>query len=147
VILADVNVLVYAFRPEVEHHETCRRWLRGVIEGDEPFAASSAVMSAIIRVTTTPRFYPNPSSLKTAFGFCEDLLRQPHCRIVEPGDRHWEIFERLCMETNTRGGRVTDAWFAALAIESGCEWITMDRDFARFPGLRWRLPELPPTAT
>jgi predicted nucleic acid-binding protein len=35
---------------------------------------------------------------------------------------------------------VQDAWFAALAIESGCEWITTDRDYARFEGLRWRAP-------
>jgi predicted nucleic acid-binding protein len=33
-----------------------------------------------------------------------------------------------------------DAYFAALAIEHGCEWITADRGFARFPGLRWRHP-------
>jgi hypothetical protein len=26
------------------------------------------------------------------------------------------------------------------AIESGGEWITTDRDFSRFPGLRWRHP-------
>ena len=34
----------------------------------------------------------------------------------------------------------TDAFLAALAIESGSEWITTDRDYARFPGLRWRHP-------
>jgi uncharacterized protein len=38
------------------------------------------------------------------------------------------------------GNLVQDAWFAALAIESGCEWITTDRDFARFDGLQWRAP-------
>ena len=52
-----------------------------------------------------------------------------------------DIFKRLCIETNTRGTTVTDAWYAALAIEWGCEWITLDRDYARFPGLRWRPPE------
>ncbi|MBW3605335.1 MAG: hypothetical protein KY460_10575 [Actinobacteria bacterium] len=31
----------------------------------------------------------------------------------------------------------TDAWLAALA---GSEWITTDRDFARFDRLRWRHP-------
>jgi len=41
-----------------------------------------------------------------------------------------------------RGNRVPDAWFAALAIEGGCEWITTDRDYARFEGLRWRVPQL-----
>jgi predicted nucleic acid-binding protein len=41
---------------------------------------------------------------------------------------------------DARGDLVADAWFAALAIESECEWITLDRDFARFPRLRWRTP-------
>lgn len=48
--------------------------------------------------------------------------------------------KRLCIETDTRGPRVTDAWYAALAIEWGCEWITFDRDYARFPGLKWQVP-------
>src|ERR1700755_878024 len=61
-------------------------------------------------------------------------------QVVEPGEKHWDIFKRLCIESDTRGSRVTDAWFAALAIEWGCEWITLDRDYARFPGLKWQLP-------
>jgi uncharacterized protein len=47
----------------------------------------------------------------------------------------------LCKKAAVSGNLVQDAWLAALAIESGCEWITFDRDFARFPGLRWRIPE------
>jgi len=31
---------------------------------------------------------------------------------------------------------VADAYLAALAVESGSEWIITDRDYARFPGLR-----------
>jgi hypothetical protein len=78
--------------------------------------------------------------LAEAFTYCDYLLGQPNCQVVEPGERHWDIFQRLCTETNTRGPRVTDAWFAALAIEWGCEWVTLDRDFARFPGLKWSQP-------
>jgi len=78
-----------------------------------------------------------------AFGFCVDLLGQPHCQLVEPGERHWDIFRRLCIETDIRGSRVSDAWSAALAIASGCERITFDRDYARFPGLKWQLPATP----
>jgi predicted nucleic acid-binding protein len=54
-----------------------------------------------------------------AFGFFDDLLGQPHCQLVEPGERHWDIFRRLCIETDIRGSRVSDAWFVALAIEMG----------------------------
>ena len=59
---------------------------------------------------------------------------------VSPGPRHWEVFQRLCRETGAKGALIPDAYFAALAIESGCEWITTDRDYARFKGLRWRHP-------
>jgi predicted nucleic acid-binding protein len=57
-----------------------------------------------------------------------------------PGPRHWKIFVDLCRATGARGNRVPDAYLAALAIESGSEWVTTDRDFARFEGLRWRYP-------
>jgi predicted nucleic acid-binding protein len=42
-----------------------------------------------------------------------------------------------------RGPMVTDAYFAALAIEWGCEWVTLDRDYARFAGLKWSVPGAP----
>jgi hypothetical protein len=139
-ILPDVNVLINAFREDAPQYSVCRAWLDGVVLGNERFGLSPLTLAAIVRVTTNRRTYVNPSMFDEAFGFCEDLLGQPHCQIVEPGDRHWNIFKRLCIETNTRGATVTDAWYAALAIEWGCEWITLDRDFARFPGLRWQRP-------
>jgi predicted nucleic acid-binding protein len=98
------------------------------------------VLSAVVRITTNPRVFRTPSSLDEAFGFCADLLEQPHCQIVEPGERHWHSFQRLCLETDTRGSRITDAWFAALAIEWGCERVTCDRDIARLPRLKWSMP-------
>jgi toxin-antitoxin system PIN domain toxin len=141
-ILADANVLIYAFRSDSPHHDVCKPWLNGVVSGDARFGVSPLALSALVRITTNPRAFQQPSALLDAFGFCEDLLNQPHCDVVAPGERHWAIFQRLCMETDTRGRRVTDAWFAALAIEHGCIWITYDRDFARFPGLDWRSPQV-----
>lgn len=81
---------------------------------------------------------PRPSS---SFQAGSSICPRPAAlRPVEPRERHWDIFRRVCRDTGTAGRRVTDAWFAALAIEWGCEWITMDRDYARFPGLRWAEP-------
>ncbi len=142
-ILTDVNVLVYAFRTRCG--ATCdvsRLAQRHFGSVTRAFGLSPLALSALVRITTNPRVYATPSSAEEAFGFCDDLLGQPHCQIVEPGERHWNIFKRLCVETNIRGPRVTDAWYAALAIEWGCQWITMDRDYARFPGLKWNLPEV-----
>ena len=142
-ILPDVNVLIYAFRKDMPQHRLCRAWLTGIISGEVPFGVSPAVLSAVVRITTNPRVFKRPSPAEEAFEFCDDLLGQPHCSVVDPGKRHWQIFKRLSIETRTRGSRLTDAWFAALAIESGCEWIMLDSDYARFPGLRWRTPTEP----
>lgn len=138
--LPDVNVLVYAFRSDSQHHAICKAWLDRTVLSDSAFATSRLALSAVVRITTRFGQATTPSSLDDAFGFCSDIVVRPNCCLVEPGPRHWAIFERLCRETDTTGPRVTDAWFAALAIEHGCEWITFDRDYARFPGLKWSVP-------
>ena len=135
-ILPDVNILVYAFRQDAAHHSVCRAWLNKTIAGDSRFAISKLSLAAFVRVVTNGKSYPDPTPPAAAFAFCNSLLSQPHCEALEPGERHWEIFQRLCVETNTRGPMITDAWYAALAIEWACEWLTFDRDFARFPGLK-----------
>jgi toxin-antitoxin system PIN domain toxin len=140
-ILPDVNVLIYAFREDAPLHRVARNWLRGVIEGPSRFGISPLVLSAVVRITTNARSHMPPSSLEDAIGYCEDILGQPHCQQVEPGAAHWRIFSGLCTATRTIGPQVTDAWYAALAIEWGCEWITFDRGFSRFSGLKWRIPQ------
>jgi uncharacterized protein len=140
-ILPDVDILIYAFRRDAPYHAVCNSWLTGAVAGEGRFAVSLLTLSALVRVTTNPRTYPEPSTLAEAFAFCDYVVGQPNCQVVEPGERHWDIFKRLCIETDTRGRRVTDVWYAALAIEWGCDWVTMDRDFARFPGLKWSMPE------
>jgi len=94
----------------------------------------------MVRIVTHPKIFIQPSSLDEVLEFCDILLTQNHCVTIIPGGEHWNIFKRLCVEADARGNLVQDAWFAALAIESGCEWLTLDRDFARFPDLKWRLP-------
>ena len=140
-ILPDVNVLVYAFRQDVPQYAATNSWLNQVVASDARFGISPLALAAVARVTTDPRIYRIPNSLKEVFAFAEYLLGQTNCQIVEPRERHWEIFRQLSLEADTRGRRVTDTWYAALAIEWGCEWITFDRDYARFPGLKWRTPD------
>ena len=140
-ILPDVNVLIYAFRKDDPQHALCNAWLTRIVGDEGRFGLSPLALAALVRITTNTRSFREASTLAEAFTFCDYLLGQPNCQVVEPGDRHWSIFARLCRDTGTRGPRVTDAWFAALAIEWGCEWITLDRDYARFPGLKWRAPD------
>lgn len=101
---------------------------------------SELVLSGFVRVVTNPRVFSPPSDIGKALRFADTLRSHPNAVVVAPGPRHWEIFSRLCREADTKGNLVADAYLAALAIESGSEWITDDRDFSRFPGLRWRHP-------
>jgi toxin-antitoxin system PIN domain toxin len=139
-ILPDVNPLIYSFRNDSIDHERYRCWLSSVVEGEAVFGISPQVMSSVLRMATNPRIYRDPAPVTRAVEFANRLMDQPHCQIVQPGPRHWKIFCQLCSDVEARGNLVQDAWFAALAIESGCEWITLDRDYSRFPGLRWRTP-------
>lgn len=81
-----------------------------------------------------------PTPLDEALAFVETLRSLPNCVSVSPGPRHWNIFQRICREADAKGNLVPDAYLAALAIETGSEWITTDRDFSRFPGLKWTTP-------
>jgi len=141
VLLPDVNMLVYAHREDSELHKQSLQWLENLINSDEAYAMSALVLSGFIRIVTHPRIFKQPSSLKDALAFIEQIRNQPGCVIVSPQDRHWKIFTKLCVDANAKGNLVPDAYHAALAIETGSTWISTDHDFSRFPGLRWSLPE------
>jgi toxin-antitoxin system PIN domain toxin len=139
-VLVDVNVLVHAFREDAPRHAELRAWLEELVESDSAFAVADLVLSGFLRVVTHPRVFAPPTPMEGALEFVEALRSQPNCIVVSPGERHWSIFTRLCDEADARGNLVPDAYLAALAIETGSELITTDRDFARFPGLDWRPP-------
>ncbi|HYB73119.1 MAG TPA: type II toxin-antitoxin system VapC family toxin [Candidatus Sulfotelmatobacter sp.] len=144
-ILPDVNVLVYAYRGDAPRHTDYRSWLEETINGDQAFGLADVVLSGFLRVVTHRRVFTPPSPIVHALEFAGTLRDRANCVRVTAGPRHWEIFARLCRDAGVKGNLVPDAYLAALAIESGSEWITTDRDYSRFPGLRWRHPLAPAT--
>jgi toxin-antitoxin system PIN domain toxin len=139
-LLCDVNVLVYAHRQDVADHARYLGWLEQVMVTESAFGISELVLSGFVRIVTHPRVFHDPSPLEAALAFAAALRDHPHAIAVAPGSQHWDIFARLCGAARARGNLIADAYLAALAIESGSEWITTDRDYARFPGLRCRHP-------
>ena len=139
-ISVDVNVLVYAHREELPAHTRFKAWLEELVNSDYPYRLSDLVLSGFLRVVTSTRVFPAPTPLDDAIAFVGALRNRGNCVILAPGPRHWKIFLELCLKGGAKGNLVSDAYHAALAVESGCEWITADRDYARFPGLRWRHP-------
>lgn len=139
-IVLDVNVLVYAFDIRSVDHDRYRRWLETALVAEEPVGVSDLVLSAFVRIVTHPGILARPASIETALAFVNEVRTAPSTSVVTPGDRHWSIFGRLCRSSNAKGNLVADAFHAALAVEAGAEMVTTDRDYSRFPGLRWRHP-------
>jgi toxin-antitoxin system PIN domain toxin len=137
--MPDVNVLVYAHREETPAHGRYANWLTQLAGGREPFALSELVLHGFLRVATNRRIFDPPSTSAQVFRFLDALMERPGCCLIRPGPDHWTIFRQLCADGQLKGNIVADAAHAAVAIESGCEWVTADTDFARFaPLLRWK---------
>ncbi len=139
-VLLDVNILVYAFRPDAERHEAYAAYVQDLARSSSAFGLADIVCSGFVRIVTHPKVFAPPAYVGEALEFLEAFRTRPNCVVISPGPRHWRIFTELCAVTNTKGNLVADAYLAALALESGSEWITTDRHFARFPGLNWRHP-------
>lgn len=138
--MLDVNILVYAANPEAEEHGRYAQWLEDSVNEDESFGLADLVLSGFLRIVTHPKICKRPAKMEDALDFAIRLRSRANCVVIAPGRRHWDIFVGLCRKIKPRGNLVPDTYFAALAIESGSEWISADRDYARFPGLRWRHP-------
>lgn len=139
-ILADVNVLVYAHRQDLPQYGHFSTWLSEEVESGRSFALCDASLAGFLRIVTNGRVFTDPTPLDVALRSIEELKEQPGAIHLGPGPRHWKIFTELCSAVGARSNDIPDAYLAALAIESGSELVTADRGFGRFPGLRWSSP-------
>ena len=133
----DVNVLVSAFRTDAPHHVVCRNWLEQALAAEERLAVSELVLSGVLRVLTHPKVFNPPTPLPEAMAFTHSLLTHPRVVAIRAGGGRWRIFAQLCERSHATGNRIPDAFHAALAIENGCEWVTLDRGFSAYPGLKY----------
>lgn len=139
-IMLDVNVLVHLHREDADKHLEYRNWFEGIVKKGIPVALSELVLSGCLRVITHPKIFKIPTSVIDACEFIEEIRSFEAVHILKPGEKHWEIFIDLCRRTEAKGNFIPDAYHAALAMEQRCEWMTLDRGFSRFPGLRWKHP-------
>lgn len=137
-IIPDVNVLVYAYRLEADHHAAYASWLNDVVAGDEDLGLVESVLTGLVRIVTNPRVVPDPAPTVDALAFVDALRGAPRARDLGASDASWARLRLLSAQDRAiRGNLVPDAQLAALALSHGGRVATADRGYARFPGLRW----------
>jgi toxin-antitoxin system PIN domain toxin len=139
-IIPDVNLLLHAHNRDSPWHGPARKWWKRLLESSEVVGLPWVAMLGFIRITTNRHVLEAPLSVEAACATVREWLAQPYVGIVHPGERHAEVLFRLIERLGTGGNLTTDAHLAALAVEHQAELHSTDRDFGRFPGLRFVNP-------
>jgi len=140
VIVIDANLLLYAYDPVSPHHAKARAWIEQTFSGNELIGIPWQSVTAFLRIVTNSKLPGQGVAFGRAAQVVDEWLDQPNVRLLAPGEQHWRLFRQMITEGQARGTLVSDAQLAALTIEHGGVLHTTDRDFARFPGLRWTNP-------
>lgn len=136
----DLNLLIYAIDGRAPQHRAAAAWWDAVMSGNETIGLAWSVMLGFVRLTTNPAVVITPLEPHLALDYVDRWLAHPITTVIEPTTRHTVVLRDLIAPTGTAGNLVADAHLAALAIEHGAELCSADRDFGRFPGLRWANP-------
>lgn len=139
-IVIDANLLIYSYDTDSPHHPKSSAWIERMLSGGEAVGLSWRTIAAFLRVVTNRRLPGKRVALENAVDTVQEWLERPNVRILVPGDIHWSLLRRMILEGGASGPLISDAQLAALTIEHGGVLYTADRDFARFPSLRWTNP-------
>lgn len=139
-IVLDANILLYAYDSSSSQHHKARNWVERIFSDGSMVGLPWQTVTAFLRIMTNPRLPGERLTLEEAVQVVEQWLAQPNIRFLGPGDEHWSLFRQMIVEGQSQGALISDAHLAALTLEHGAVLHTTDRDFARFPGLRWVNP-------
>jgi uncharacterized protein len=140
VIVLDANILLYAYDSASSPHAKARAFVEQAFSGDGLVGLPWQTIAAFLRIMTNPRFPGDRFTMGEAVEIVDGWLQQANVRLLSPGEDHWARFRQMALEGQAFGPLITDAHLAALTIEYGGILQTTDRDFARFPALRWANP-------
>ena len=139
-IVPDLNLLIYVYNQEAPLHDSARSWWERLLNGTEPVGVPWVVVTGFIRLLTRPSVLSRPATPQQAVTEVERWFQLPHVSPLLPGPEHLQHLRATLGVAGAGTNLVTDAHVAALAIEHDAELHSNDKDFARFPGLRWRNP-------
>lgn len=139
-MIVDANMLLYAVDSGSPFHEPARGWVEGAFNGPGRVGLPWSVLTAFVRISTSPRAFAHPLSPSAAWGHVEQWLTLDNAWAPAPTSRHAEVLGSLIIRHDLRGNLISDADLAALAIEHGLRVCSADTDFARFSEVEWTNP-------
>jgi uncharacterized protein len=139
--LLDVNVVLSGHRADHPDHAVARPWMDNLMASGEQFGVPWMVWWSFLRLSSHPRVFAVPTPLEECFEFIAAVRARPGHIAVEGGAHHLDCLRGVCEGGEVSADLMPDAVLAALAVEHGGEVVSFDRDFARFPDVRWIRPE------
>ena len=132
-IAIDSNVLIHAYNPDSPRHPAARSWLASLAESPGPWGLPVFCLAEFVRITTHPRVFRPPSTLRRSLEALEAVLKSPSVRLLCPGPMFPRFFSQACSEGEVGGNLAFDAQIVAVCRENGVSrLLTTDRDFLRF---------------
>ena len=138
----DANILLYAYDTKSPRHPQARAWLERAFSESQLVGLPWQSIAAFLRVMTNVKLPGDRYSPEEASQVVDEWLEQPNVRLLLPGPGHWPLLRQMIVEGQVRGSMISDAEIAAITVEHGGLLHTADRDFTRFPSLRWTNPFL-----
>lgn len=138
--VVDANVLIYAVDSGSEQHLVSRDWLNRALSGHNAVGFTWGTMLAFMRISTHRSIFSNPLTVTQAGEQLADWVSAPGAVVLEPAPMHLHTLMKLLEASGTAGNLAHDAHIAAIALEHGADVVSYDRDFDRFPELRWQPP-------
>jgi len=135
-IAVDTQILVYSVREDSPDHVAASKCLRGLAEGDEPWAITWPNLHEFLAIVTHPRIYKPPTPLAEALLQIHYWQESPSLRLLGEPPLYFSYLRQTLEASRVTGPRIHDARIAALCLAHGVRQLyTADRDFSRFPGL------------
>jgi toxin-antitoxin system PIN domain toxin len=139
-ILPDANLLIYAHDESCPQHPKALGWWQHTLAGRETIGIPWIVLLAFTRLLTSPQICLNPLTTGQVREIVEGWLSGPNIRMIQVSPRAVGGFFDLLQDAGTGGNLCTDALIALHAREHSATIYSNDRDFDRFPGVKWANP-------
>lgn len=139
-IIPDANLLIYAHDEAAPHHAKARAWWEASVSGTEPVGLVWVVVLAFTRLLTHPTLSQNPLSVAEVREMVDQWIACPAVRILTLSENALTRYYDLLEAAGGGGNLSTDALIALHAMEHSATVFSNDRDFDRFPGIKWKNP-------